>query len=225
MQKKMRLLTRQVLTAHEDERRQISRELHDEVIQTLAGISVELATLGGAGSHNPRQLQQRIARTQRHVEKSIGAVHQFARELRPAVLDHLGLIPALQIFLERLSARKKLVISLTAFAGVEALDHTKRIVLYRVAQESLTNVGRHARARTVDVVISEIPGAVRLEVKDDGKSFHVQRALSSRAPRRLGLLGMRERVEMVGGSLTIESARPQGTTVRVEIPVGPGGTA
>jgi signal transduction histidine kinase len=225
MQTKMRRLPRQFLAAHEDEPRQVSRELHNEVIQTLAGISVALAALGGADSHNPRPCQQRIPRPQRQVEKSIGAVHPFARELRAAVLDHLGLIAARQIFLEGLSARKKHVISLTAFAGVEALDHSQRTVLYRVAQEALTNGGRHARARTGDVTISEIPGAVRLEVKDDGKSFRVQRIFSSLATDRVGLLGMRERVEMRGRVLTIEPTRPQGPAVRVEIPVGPRGAS
>jgi signal transduction histidine kinase len=217
-QKKLRHVTRQVLVAHENERRQISRELHDDVAQTLVGINVELATLGAAGALNPRTLRARIARTQRLVEKSVNAVHQFARELRPAVLDDLGLIPALQVYLERLSARKKLIINLTAFAGIEALENEKRTVLFRVAQEALTNVARHAEAGTVNLILSELPGAVRMEVNDDGKSFSVLRTLSARNPKRLGLLGMRERVEMIGGTLCIESAPGQGTSIRVELP-------
>ena len=92
------------------------------------------------------------------------------------------------------------------------------MVLYRVAQESLLNVARHARASTVNMIISEIPDAIRMEVNDDGKSFPVLKTLASKTNRRLGLLGMRERVEMVGGTLTIESAPGQGTSVRVEIP-------
>lgn len=223
MQKKLQHLTRQILSAQEDERREISRELHDEVVQTLVGINVQLAALGTAASIGIRTLRAKIAHTQRLVEKSVNAVHQFARELRPAVLDDLGLIPALHAYMKTLAARKKLKIRLTAFAGVEALETSRRTVLYRVAQEALTNVARHAQASAVDMSIVEIPGAVRMEVHDNGKAFQVSQMLSARTNKRLGLVGMRERVEMVGGTLTIESAPGQGTTVRVEIPFRAGG--
>jgi signal transduction histidine kinase len=223
VQEKLRAMTRHLFSAQEDERRRLSRELHDEVIQTLVGINVELATLGAARGLGPRALQAQIAQTQRRVEKSVRTVHQFARELRPAALDHLGLIPALEAYMRRLSARKKLMINLTAFAGIEAMDPGKQMVLYRVAQEALTNVARHAQASAVNMIISEIPGGIRMEVNDDGKSFQVLRTLSSRRHKRLGLIGMRERVEMVGGKLEIESAPGQGTSVRVEIPFVPGG--
>lgn len=225
MQKKLRHLTRQVLSAQEDERREISRELHDEVVQTLVGINVELAALGKAASLGIRTLKAKIAHTQRLVERSVNAVHQFARELRPAVLDDLGLIPALHAYMKTMAARKKLKIRLTAFAGVEILSISRRTVLYRVAQEALTNVARHAEASVVDVSIVEIPGSIRMEVHDDGKAFEVLRTLSSRTNKRLGLVGMRERVEMVGGTLTIQSAPGQGTTVRAEIPFTPGGVS
>lgn len=225
MQKKLRHLTRQILTAQEDERREISRELHDEVVQTLVGINVELSALGSAASIGIRGLKARIARTQRLVEKSVSAVHQFARELRPAVLDDLGLIPALHAFMKSMATRKHLKIRLTAVAAVETLDKARRTVLYRVAQEALTNVARHAHASHVEMTIAEIPGAIRMDVHDDGKSFQVQQALSSQTNKRLGLLGMRERVEMVGGILVIESSPGQGTTVRAEIPFHRGGVA
>jgi len=159
------------------------------------------------------------------VEKSVTAVHDFARELRPAALDDLGLIPALKLFMKNLAARKKFKIHMVAFAGVEKLSSDKRIALYRTAQESLTNVGRHAQASLVNVTISEVPGAVRMEVHDNGKSFQVLQRLSSKTNNRLGLLGMRERIEMVGGILTIESALGFGTTVRAEVPLmGKGGS-
>jgi signal transduction histidine kinase len=91
-------------------------------------------------------------------------------------------------------------------------------VLFRVAQEALTNVARHAQASQVKMSITEISGAIQMEISDNGKSFHVGKALTARNPHRLGLVGMRERVEMVGGTLTIESAPGQGTIVRAEIP-------
>jgi len=223
MQKKLRSLTRQILTAQEDERRAISRELHDEVVQTLVGINVQLSALDTAASAGIRPLRAKIASTQRLVEKSVNVVHQFARELRPAVLDDLGLIPALHAHMKIVAEREKLKIRLTAFAGVEALESAKRTVLYRVVQEALTNVARHAQASIVNVSISKIPGAVRLEVHDNGKSFQVQETLSPTRNKRLGLLGMRERIEMVGGTQTIESAPGRGTTVCAEIPFSSGG--
>jgi len=218
MQKKLRRLTRQIISAQEDERKEISRELHDGVVQTLVGINVELSTLGRGAALGLGQLRQRIAHTQRLVEKSVNAVHRFARELRPAVLDDLGLIPALHAYSKSLAARKKIKIQMTAFGGVEALGSAKRIALFRVAQEALTNIARHARASQVHMSITQIAGAIRLEISDNGKSFHVGRTLFARNNRRLGLIGMRERIEMVGGRLTIESARGIGTTVRAEIP-------
>jgi signal transduction histidine kinase len=218
MQRKLRQLTRQIISAQEDERKQISRELHDGVVQTLIGINVELAALGEGASVGRHALKAKIARTQRLVTNSVNAVHRFARELRPAVLDDLGLIPALHAYNKSLAARKKIKIKLTAFGGVEAMGSAKRTVLFRVAQEALTNVARHSQATQVRMSITEISGAIRMEISDNGKSFQVDKVLSAKNHKRLGLVGMRERVEMVGGSLTIESSPGKGTTVRVEIP-------
>ncbi len=221
LQKKLRQVTHQILTAQEEERKKISRELHDEVVQTLVGINVELSALVHGNSAGVRQIKDKIAHTQRLVESSVDAVHRFARDLRPTVLDDLGLIPALHAFCRGLAERKKFKIELTAFGGVEALASDKRTVLFRVAQEALNNVARHARATQVVVTIAKIPGAVRMEINDNGKSFPVQKVLQAKTNRRLGLVGMRERVEMVGGCLTIESTPGQGTIVRAEIPFTP----
>jgi PAS domain S-box-containing protein len=218
MHKKLRRLTHQILTAQEEERKKISRELHDDVVQTLVGINVELSALVHGNSAGVRQLKDKIAHTQRLVERSVDSVHRFARDLRPAVLDDLGLIPALHAYCVGLAARKKLKIRLTAFGGVEALDSDKRTVLFRVVQEALTNVARHAHATRALVDISSIPGAIRLEVRDNGKSFKVKKQLQAKYNRRLGLVGMRERIEMVGGNLAIESVSGKGTVVRAELP-------
>ena len=118
MQKKLRHLTHQIISAHENERKEISRELHDEVVQTLVGINVQLSALGKGAAVGLHALKIKIARTQRLVENSVNAVHRFARELRPAVLDDLGLIPALHAYSKDLAQRKNIKIHLTAFAGV-----------------------------------------------------------------------------------------------------------
>jgi len=104
---------------------------------------------------------------------------------------------------------------------VEALGNAKRTVLFRVAQEALTNVARHAHATHVKMSISEVSGAIRMEISDNGQSFAVEKTLTARNHNRLGLIGMRERIEMVGGKLAIESTLGKGTTVRAEIPFIP----
>ncbi len=107
-----------------------------------------------------------------------------------------------------------------AFAGVEQLDTAKRTVLFRVAQEALTNVARHAQASRVEVSIQKLPDCVCMKIKDDGKSFQVERVLHGKGSKRLGLLGMRERLEMVGGHFGVESVQGKGTTVIAQFPNG-----
>ncbi|MES1167516.1 MAG: PAS domain-containing protein, partial [Pseudomonadota bacterium] len=186
MQKKLRQVTHQALTAQEEERKQISRELHDEVVQMLVGVNVELAALRKGNSVGVHNLRDKIAHTQRLVENSVHSVHRFARGLRPAVLDDLGLIPALHAFSENLAAQKKIKIKLTAFGGVEDLDADKRTVLFRVAQEALTNVVRHAHATEARLVIKKIPGGIRMEISDNGQAFSVKKTLLARNNKRLG---------------------------------------
>jgi signal transduction histidine kinase len=226
LQEQLRQLSRQILLAQEDERKKISRELHDVIAQTLTGINIRLATLKREATLNKSGLDRSIARTQRLVEKSVSIVHRFAVELRPAVLDDLGLIPALHSFMKSFSARNGVRTHLTAFAGVEQMDTGRRTALFRVAQEALTNVARHAQASRVEVSIEKRAGAVCMKIKDDGKSFQVERVLHGNGGKRLGLLGMRERMEMVGGNFGVESLAGQGTTITAQIPLGliaPGG--
>lgn len=218
MQKKLRQLTRQILSTQEEERRRISRELHDGVVQTLVAINVELTALGQEAKEGLRSFKTTLARTQRRLVKSVDAVHRYARELRPAVLDDLGLIPALRAFCDNLVPQEKLNIQITAFEGVEALPEAKRAVLFRVAQEALTNVVRHSEATHVTVDMAQIPRAIRMAINDNGCSFAVGKIIRARNPKRLGIVGMRERVEMMGGSFSLRSAQGEGTTVFAEIP-------
>ncbi len=219
MQEQLRHLSRQLLLAQEEERKEISRELHDEIAQTLTGINVHLATLKVEAAANTEGLRKKIARTQRLVGKSVNIVHRFARELRPTLLDDLGLIPALHSFMKGFTKRSGLRIRFTAFRGVEQLNSSKRTVLYRVAQSALANAAQHAHATRVNVSIRKLPGASRMEIQDNGTGFEVERVLFAKRHKRLGLLGMRERVEMVGGTFAVESAPGKGTTIRALIPV------
>ena len=218
LQEQLRRLSRQILSAQEDERKAISRELHDIVAQSLAGINVRLAALKNEAAVNTHGLDANIERTQKLVQDSVNIVHRFARELRPAVLDDLGLIPALHSFMKNFTERTGVHTSLTAFAGVEQLNMARRTALFRVAQEALTNVARHAQASRVELSIQQIPNVICMQVADDGKSFLVQRMLLARGSKRLGLLGMRERLEMVGGDFEVTSELGKGTTIIARIP-------
>jgi len=218
MQEELRLLSHRLLSVQEEERKRISRELHDVIGQTLAGINLRLATLKAQTTANAKELHRKIANTQRLVEKSVALVHRFARDLRPAVLDDLGLIPALQSHIKGFQEETGLRVTFTAFAGVEKQDSAVRTVLYRVVQEALSNVARHAKASQVSVRIVNRKGAVGMEITDNGQGFAVEGALFAKTSKRLGLLGMRERVEMVGGTFCVESAPGQETTIHAEIP-------
>jgi signal transduction histidine kinase len=149
----------------------------------------------------------------------VNIVHRFARELRPTVLDDLGLIPALQSFNKDFTKRTKISVDFIVSSGLEQLNGTQRTVLYRVAQSALTNVEKHARASAVKFSISKLPKTVLMEIHDNGKSFKVERVLLAQRYKRLGLLGSRERVEMIGGKFGIESLPGKGTTISAEIPI------
>jgi signal transduction histidine kinase len=218
MQLRLKHLSHQVLSAQEAERKEISRELHDEIVQTLTGINVQLASLKIESGVSKKSLSKHITYTQRLVEKSVDIVHQFARDLRPTLLDDLGLIPALQAYLNGFTARTGLHVKFTVFAGVERLSNDKRTVLYRVAQAALVNISQHAQATRASVAIRSLPKAVVMEISDDGKAFDVTRVLDYRKNKRLGLIGMRERIEMVGGKFEIKSAPGSGTTISARIP-------
>ena len=222
MQEHLRRLSHELLSSQEEERRKISRELHDEIGQILTAINVKLATLKKEAAINTTGLTRKISSTQRLVERSMGTVHRFARELRPPLLDDLGLIPALHSYLRSFTKRTHIPVHFTAFAEVERLGGDKRTALYRVAQEALTNVEKHAKASLVTLTLRRLAGAIRMEIHDDGRSFRVERVLRDKRTGRLGLIGMRERVDMAGGSFTVVSAPGQGTTIRAQIPFGDG---
>jgi signal transduction histidine kinase len=135
------------------------------------------------------------------------------------VLDDLGLIPALHSFMKSFAKQTGVRAHLTAFAAVEQLDTAKRTVLFRVAQEALNNVARHAHASRVEVSIQKLRHRVCMKIKDDGKSFSVERTLHADGRKRLGLLGMRERLEMVGGKFVVESSPGKGTTINAQLPL------
>jgi two-component system CheB/CheR fusion protein len=209
-------LLRALVTAQEEERRRISRELHDQMGQSLSALRLGLALFGDA----PPPAEE-VARLQRIAAQIDEDMDRLALELRPSALDDLGLKTALQQHVEEWAA----LTGIDAEFQSTGIDHEGvpaevAIVLYRVAQEALTNVLKHADARHVSVILERRPEQVRLIVEDDGQGFDVDAIQQGPEHRRkLGLLGMQERVAFIDGACTIESEPGHGTTVFVRIPL------
>ncbi|HEV8608796.1 MAG TPA: sensor histidine kinase [Thermoanaerobaculia bacterium] len=216
-------LLKQLVHAEEQERRRLSRRLHDQMGQHLAALTIGLKRLEPAAATAPEALE-RLDDLRALVDRIDQEVRRIALDLRPAVLDDLGLNDALESCVHEWSERSGVKAD---FQGVglagRAVSAPVETALYRVVQESLTNVLKHARASQVSVVAQERDGEVLLIVEDDGAGFDGE-AVRSRPDRRargLGLIGIREGVATLGGTVTIESAPSRGTTVFVRIPLPP----
>jgi signal transduction histidine kinase len=214
----LRNLSNQVLHAQEEERKRISLELHDEVGQALTGISMSLESLKKNGDTKAPTVIRKFADTQCLLQETMDTVHRFARELRPAMLDELGLLPALRSYLKGFGSRTGLRVHFRGDPIAEELGNDQKTVLFRVAQESLTNVGKHAHASEAKVTISKLGDAICMEVADNGRSFTADLVNSAESKKRLGLLGMQERVRLVHGEFTIDPRPGEGTKVRAVIP-------
>jgi len=207
-----------ILHAQEDERKRISRDLHDVVSQALVAISMNLEALNQPATADTKAFKTKVAATRRLVLQTIDTVHRFARELRPTMLDELGLLPTLKSYLKDFANRTGLQVDFHADAGAEDLDDDRKTVVFRIAQESLTNVAKHAQASRVKFSIRKIKDTICVAIADNGKSFNRDSMGSARKKKRLGLLGMSERARLVGGIFAIEAQPVKGTTVRVMIP-------
>jgi signal transduction histidine kinase len=213
-----RLLT-QLITAQEEERKRISRGLHDEAGQALTSILVGLKLLEGAS--DVRQAHQQSASLRALAVETLEALHDLALELRPGVLDELGLAAALERYVKDFGTKHRLAADFQAhgFDG-RRLPASIETTLYRIAQEALTNVARHAGAANVSVLLERRGNSAILIVEDDGRGFDVESVLGrGRDGGRLGLFGMEERAVLIDGTLTIESSSGGGTTVFVEVPL------
>lgn len=207
-------LLRRLDSAQEDERRRVSRDLHDQVGQTLTALTLAVRATRDAGAL-PAPVSARLSDVQRAAEELGREVHELAVRLRPTALDDLGLHAALGQLLSDWSARTRIEVD-CQLADLEAarLPPDFETVLYRVVQEALTNVARHARAARASVVVQRVNGCVIAVVEDDGVGFEPR----STSTDRLGLLGLSERVTLAGGTLSIESATGQGTTLIARLP-------
>jgi signal transduction histidine kinase len=214
-----RQLTQQVLSVQEEERRRLSRELHDEAGQSLTGLVLNLQLLHAEVPEDQGSLRQRLRDAGALARGTAERIRLIARGLRPPVLDTLGLNASLRGLCHEVARRTGLSIEYTG-TDVPPLPDTVTICLYRVLQEALTNVAKHARARQVRVGLRDDAESVSLWVEDDGVGFDTQASMSPRDPSRgIGLLGMQERLEQLGGQLEIASRPRRGTRLLAEVPV------
>ncbi len=222
----LKQLSARLVDAQENERRSISRELHDQVGQALTGVLVEMANLtrlirtremDAAGKS---ALEEKSGEIKRLLEESIGVVRNMSLLLRPSILDDLGLIPALQWQAREVSKRNGIAVKVAAESVSEALPEEVATCVFRVTQEALHNCVQHAGAHNVRVTIRQELSRLLLSVQDDGKGFR-----SPEKERGMGLLGMEERVGHLGGTFSVESEMGRGTVLRVALPLAIRNTA
>lgn len=218
----------QILRAQEEERKRIARELHDETAQSLTSIVVSLEALeqqfGGADATD-EHLWARLRHTKEIAQRTLDETRRLMFDLRPSVLDDLGLVPALRWFI----SQRVLPTGLKADFQASGLDHRLQddleTALFRIMQEAITNSVKHGKAKSIQVQLKAEGDRIVGVVTDDGQGFHpVQVAGKPDRDRGLGLFGMQERAVLVGGTVQIESAPGRGTTVRVAVPNRKGGS-
>jgi len=197
------------LRAQEEERARIARDLHDEVNQSLTGLLLRLEAVREAA---PPELEPELAETRALANQAMGELLSLARQLRPTALDDLGLAAAIGGQLEQVE-RSGLAAELRTEGNFSDLDNDVQLVVYRVAQEALTNASRHSEAQRIAVSLRQAGAGVDLEISDDGSGFAFEQS-----ERGLGISGMRERALLIGAELTIESRPGDGTTVRLSVP-------
>jgi signal transduction histidine kinase len=201
-----------IVAAQELERRRLARELHDETGQALTSILLALRSIETAPS--PEQLKQTLANARELVQATLQDVRQLAVELRPSALDDFGLAPALQRLLNGFADQTGISVAFESTLADERLPTEIETALYRIVQEALTNIVKHARAGRVSITLTSTPDSISLLIEDDGVGLDPHHSREG----GLGLTGMRERVELLGGRLTLESPPTAGTTIRAQVP-------
>ena len=216
----LRALAGQLLTAQEEDRRRISRDLHDDINQRLAMLSMDLRRMEKDPSSDPEHLRDEIRRVSECLTDVSDDVRQMAYRYHPSILEDLGLVKAVRRLVDDFSARTGITSSYVHKDPGALLPAEVTICLYRVVQESLSNITRHAQATHVDIELICEDEVVSLSVRDNGVGFDAGKL--AQVGGHLGLLSMKERVRQAKGTLEVESPPTHGTQIRVEIPLTPG---
>ena len=217
-EEQLRELAHRLQAVREEERRRIAIEIHDGLGQALTGFKLQLAWLESRLPDESRSLRGPVRQMLGQIDRTIESVQRIGAELRPAVLDTLGPLAAFEWQAEEFARRTGIPCAVAAPAGWPQIDDARSTALFRVLQEALTNVARHAQATRVQVSVAIEDGWLVLVVADDGKGVADRQ---STGPKSLGLVGMRERVAAFGGRLQLASRQPSGTVLEVRMPTGP----
>jgi signal transduction histidine kinase len=218
LNRQLQSLLHRIVSAQEAERQRIARELHDGTGQTLTALGLGLAAAADRVDSDPAAVRRQLNEMRQMNAQVLQEVHNVITDLRPSILDNLGLVPALRGHVSAFEARTGIQAQLIVQGRTARLKPDVETTIFRIVQESLTNVARHAAARSVLVQVS-FGDDVQLSIHDDGRGFDVGRALAGEDGRAAwGLLGIQERASLVGGAAELISAPNQGTTVRVAIP-------
>ncbi len=221
LQENMLFYVQQVTKAQEEERKRIARELHDEVAQSLLMVIQRLDTiLSDAKSKIPLSVKQSLEDLSNRTESTLEAVRRYTKELRPPIIDDLGLVAALEWMAEELTKNDKIEATVEVSGAEPQLTLEAQLLLFRIAQESLTNTRRHAEATKVTIRLDFSDNRLKMTISDNGKGFRLPGGTGDLASSgKLGILGMFERAKLAGGSLEINSEPGKGTQVTAEIPL------
>lgn len=222
LQDNLRYYFQRITTAQEEERRRIARELHDETAQALYALIRRMDNLLRSNDNLPEECVTSLKELGQEVRNILQGVRRFSQDLRPSTLDDLGLLATLRWLLSDLKNHYQIETELKVSGSERRLPQQADLMLFRIAQEAVRNVEKHARASKVEVEIDFSPDRIRLSVKDNGQGFRLVGNLGDLARNgRLGIAGMGERAHLLGGSLKIQTEPGRGTTVTVEVPAQP----
>lgn len=217
MNNRLRELSGHLQTIREEERKQIARDIHDQLGQQLTLIKIDITWLSKELEGCEEEMQQKLDNLGHIIDETVKMVRKIASELRPTLLDHMGLAAAMDWHLKEFEKNTGIYASFVSSIKEKNLPDKIKINLFRILQESLTNIGRHAFAKSVLVSLEEEGEDIKLTIRDDGVGFNIQEAS---AKETFGLLGMKERATMMGGTCTITGLPGHGTTITIKVNTG-----
>ncbi len=216
---RLQFYLREITDAQEAERQRVARELHDDTIQSLVLVGRTLDSLLQSPDAPPKsETHQHVESARAQLDAAIDGVRRLARDLRPSILDRLGLVPSIEWLLNDLGQRQQLKGELNVDGDIQRMEPEVELSIFRVVQEALKNVELHADAKNVEVNLTASDGRLTLRVQDDGRGFRLSDVSRNDRHGGLGLLGMQERAKLLGGTVEITSAPEAGTTILASIP-------
>ena len=220
MQDNLHFYLQQITRAQEEERKRIARELHDDTAQALFGISRHIDNFVRSDATLSTQQIVFLQETRQRITDALQGIRQFSQDLRPSVIDDLGLLPAVQWLVKQMEEEHRIKTRLTVLGKERRLSPEVELILFRITQEALSNIYKHAQASQAEVTIDFKEAELHLTVSDNGEGFQLPRTVSDLSRSgKLGFIGMQERVSLLNGKITVRSERGKGTTVTVKAPI------